>query len=315
MRRTAFAVPCVLVVLNAAASCGGHLGNATGNDGGGPVGDDQLLDSAPPPYDAGSLPDVTAVDVSLPPPDATEVDAYDAGVAYGLIYFENGGFGQNVQGSFFAEFYEGPTGLFTGCTLTGQSGGCSAYQCPGASPIDAGAMLSAGVLTISGGSLPAGGVPVTLAPGTGYSYTAPGSIYTPGQTMTVSASGATVPAFDQTVVGLGIVTLTTPPSPGVGGSYLITTSQDLATAWTGGAAGAQVWIYFTTSGGPNQTFAYCSFDATAGQGIVPQPLLALFKGSSGFMSAIHTNPSTFAAGTFPTQIASLAYNFSQVTFQ
>jgi hypothetical protein len=329
-RAALFALACVPIVVNAVVSCGGKLGEGAGDGGpagaggaGGPFGGGggpPQVDASrppPPPSDGGViLPDgsTPTVDATVPPVDSS-LPPFDAGgTAYnGFLYFENGGFnGQPTQGSFFAEFFPGPNGIYAGCTIIGQTGTCIAYTCPGSSPIDAGQPQSAGTITISGGALPSGGVPLT---GPIYSYSSAGPIYSGGQQMSVVASGGAIPAFNEALVGLDNVTLTS-PQPAAGGQYTISTSQDLLASWTGGTAGAQVWIYFTNNG-PAQTIAYCAFDAAAGKGDVPQVVVALFKGQSGFFAPIQTNPSAFIIGNSSdtAQIASLAYNFSQATFQ
>jgi hypothetical protein len=109
-----------------------------------------------------------------------------------------------------------------------------------------------------------------------------GSVFAPGQTLTVAASGATVPAFGpQSVTAPGTFTVSA-PTWASGSAPTVSASSDLALAWTGGQSGALVTFELT---GDNQSVRgymvlSCAWDATLGQGAVPHALLAQMVGFS-----------------------------------
>ena len=199
----------------------------------------------------------------------------DAGGATGYVYFEQCVGGPtlclSIQFAFNAEFYPSPT---SSCSPTVTSGACAFYSgCTSTSP----AAVSAGTLTISGGNL-GSGIAVMPDSTNAYNYTAASAMFSAGQTLTVSASGGTVPAFGpESVVAPPAPVLTAPASNG--GSYTIPTSSDLTVTWTGGQAGAQVLVEGTNTGTPQDYFS-CIWDGAAGQGTVPRAVLAGLAGTS-----------------------------------
>jgi hypothetical protein len=114
----------------------------------------------------------------------------------------------------------------------------------------------------------------------------------------VSASGAVVPAFaNQTWVVPPLITLTAPPL-----DVPLPTSSDVVFAWTGGIPGAQVVLFFLS----RQSQVYCGFDAMAGQGVVPQAVVAGFqKGldqSAPELTWGQFSSTTFTMGTWTIQL-------------
>jgi hypothetical protein len=212
-----------------------------------------------------------------------------------------------VQFDFFASFLSGAA---TSCTPTTTSGSCSFYtNCTSTTP----AGVSAGTLTISGGNLGAG---VAVMPGASnqYTYTASSSMFSAGQTLTVSASGATVPAFGpESVAAPALAVLTSPAASG--GAYTITTSADLAVAWTGGQAGAQLILEGTTTGTP-QSYFTCTWDGALGQGTVPHAVLAGLAGqANGYLIYGQFTTTSFTSGGYSISESALPFTGGTATFQ
>jgi hypothetical protein len=99
---------------------------------------------------------------------------------------------------------------------------------------------TAGTLTLSGASIPAGTtVQTNLGTFNAYSDTASGTYFDPGQTVMVSASGGTVPAFGpQALTSPGLLS-TTVPAWGASGQGAVPQSllaQMVGTGWSVGFA-------------------------------------------------------------------------------
>jgi hypothetical protein len=197
----------------------------------------------------------------------------------GSLYFEQCAGSSSLcggtQGYFFGSFTQGPT---TSCAPTLTSGGCMLYTNCNTAPTPG---VSAGTITISGGDL-AGGIAVMAAPNNfeEYVYMASGSLFSAGQTLTLVASGATVPAFGPvSVIAPPNVTLTAPAATSTG--YTIATSTDLGVAWNGGRAGDQVIFEGAANPmGQTQSYFVCTWDASVGMASVPQAILAGLAGQS-----------------------------------
>ena len=143
-----------------------------------------------------------------------------------------------------------PPGPFDACSAQRVYGSCVVSPPPCS---DAGTSsssveyASAGVLTLNGISTGSTTVPPYDDPSYGYDYAVPGSLFSAGAAITVSASGSVVPPFTSPrVTGPATVTLTAPrPASGSDGTtFPIPPGVDLALAWTGGEPGAQVGISF-----------------------------------------------------------------------
>ncbi|HEY1696068.1 MAG TPA: hypothetical protein VGG39_28070 [Polyangiaceae bacterium] len=211
---------------------------------------------------------------------------------------------------FWAGFFE-----TTPLTCTSRAAGactvstCSAYQ---------GDYDSAGTLAIAGGSIPAG---TTVDTGEVFDSYAPasqgGTLFTPGQALTVSASGATVPAFGpQSVTAPGTIAVTAPTWAG-GSSPTISASSDLALAWTGGQSGATVTFSLTAA---NQTsrssmVLSCAWDATSGAGTVPHALLGQMvgypDGASWYGGFAQQATTTFGAGGYLVALSAVVLQDTQ----
>jgi hypothetical protein len=208
---------------------------------------------------------------------------------------------------FYAGFFQSAT--TQACTIT-TSGSCAVYSCPGGQPQPTG--VSAGTLTISGGSIPAG---TTISPDTtnSYTYQSSGTLYSAGQTLTVSATGGTVPAFGpESVVAPGLPTLVAPPAST--GGYTISTAADLGVQWLGGVAGATIIFEGTASN--SATYFTCEWPASDGKGDVPQAVLKPLAGQTGgFLIYGQYTATTFTAGQYTVSEAALPFSGAAATFQ
>jgi len=171
--------------------------------------------------------------------------------------------------------------------------------------------VSAGTLTISGGSLGS----VVVMPGTGnsYSYTS-AATFSPGQTLTVTASGATVPAFGpESVTAPAVAVLTVPAA--TSGTYMISTAADLSLVWTGGQAGAQLIVEGTSSGTP-QSYFTCTWDASLGQATIPHAILAGLAGqTNGYFIYGQFTTTNFTAGGYSISESALPFAGGMANYQ
>jgi hypothetical protein len=194
-----------------------------------------------------------------------------------------------------------------GCTVT-FTGNCKVLSCPGGA-VDAGVLVvthqSAGPVTITG-TTPS----ITLQPGTdGGAYvgqTFLGALWSGGETLSVSAAGAEVPAFfGQSVQAPSTITLTAPVCSLASCSQPIDRAAPLQVTWTGGVYGT---VYVTVSSAPLGPVAVvqCSFPAGAGSGSIAPAMLAnlpaALDGGATF-SIVNMSQAYFDAGVYQVQLA------------
>ena len=108
-------------------------------------------------------------------------------------------------------------------------GPCLVTTCAAHAASDAGvvSLASAGALHVSGGAFGDAGVQIGAGNLGAYLYNTTGPMFAPGDTLTVSGAGATVPAFPkQSVVAPGAITVTAPTaSPDAGALVISTTTR------------------------------------------------------------------------------------------
>lgn len=183
--------------------------------------------------------------------------------------------------AFFSQGGTASEGPDADCTKR-EEGSCSVVVCnygptPDAGTVeDAGtppAAPHAGVITINGGT------EITLTPdeATGLypTLTAPAltNIWDTAD-IAVSAAGATVPAFADSLAPPAAITFTAPALDFVT-PLAIDKANDLAVTWDNGAAGTKVsFLLATTKPGVKSAMITCSFDAAGGTGSVPKGALA-----------------------------------------
>ena len=182
-------------------------------------------------------------------------------------------------------------------TLDAGPGSCTVGALSFQPPPASGTQVSAGTITVTGGS-----APIALAPADGGS----GEQYAPlqhagtvasGQTLTIAASGATVPAFSTNLVVPDAVTFTQPDIVDAS-SLAIGRSTDWPIAWTGGSAGTLTFQVSQTVGATG-TLIVCTFPESAGSGVIPAAALGYLTPSSaldgGSPESTSVGVSTFAS--------------------
>jgi hypothetical protein len=174
--------------------------------------------------------------------------------------------------------------------------------------------VSAGTITVSDPWL---SPPVTLTPMSttnSYQYSSSSPGFTAGQTITVTASGATVPAFGpEGVAAPQLTQLTTPQITPDSGTVIIPTGADLVVTWSGGQAGATMLLEAAGSNG--QDYTYCTWNGSDGKGIVPAATLKPFSGTSGYVVYGQYNTTSFYAGPYAISLTALPYTGGAVSFQ
>jgi len=227
-------------------------------------------------------------------------------------------------GAFTAAFFATQREPPPGCASQAPDGGaCVVTTCPGHAPTDAGLVVlaSAGALDVTGGAFGDAGVQVGADNVGSYLYNTTGPMFAPGDMLSVSGAGGTVPAFPaQTLTAPGAITVTAPLA-GDAGTLVIPTAQSLVVTWTGGVAGAHVIFTlnaFFASGASASTA--CSWDAAAGQGTVPAsalaPLVAGTAQAGGSTAVWYQQAQTaFATGRWAVTMQADIHGGSLVTFQ
>lgn len=249
---------------------------------------------------------------------AEAAPAPDGGVS-GFIQFAevpDGG------GQFTAAFYGAPVPPLPGCTSVVADGGpCIVTTCTGHTSSDGGgvSLVSAGDLTVTGGAFGDAGTQIGPDNLGSYFYDTTGPMFSPGDTLSVTGAGATVPAFpEQSIVAPGGITLTS-PAPTDSGALVIPTSTDLALTWTGGVAGARVIVDLTAFfAGGGSASTVCSWDASAGQGTIPAAALEpLAAGDAGTSTAVWSQQaeSAFDVGSWSVGIRALVNGGALVSFE
>src|SRR5579859_1217871 len=205
--------------------------------------------------------------------DAGEAGGGDASL-FGFVDFRQH---EIAGGDFVGAFYGSQLHAAPGCTSSATDGGaCVVTTCAANVASDAGAvaLVTAGALTVTGGAFGDAGIAIGPDSLGSYLYNTTGPMFVAGDTLTVAAAGATVPAFPaQTLTTPGPITLTAPVADG--GTMTIPSASDLTVTWTGGTTGNRVVVdlaAFFTSGASAGTV--CAWDATAGTGTIPAAQLA-----------------------------------------
>ena len=165
------------------------------------------------------------------------------------------------------------------------SGPCRVVDCLGdpdaGEPPPAGA--PAGTVEVSKGStVLLSGEPA--ADGTYPVNSKDGQLWNPGDALVLSASGAAVPAFTQSLTAPGPIELDPSMMPD-SGLATVKRSADYALKWK--PLGSQVTITLTqlpvaVTDLRNTVRVVCEFDGQGGQGVVPKDAMSALKASSGF---------------------------------
>ena len=196
------------------------------------------------------------------------------------------------------------------CTLS-VVGDCQAYACVVQS-LDAGSsgpappLVSAGTVTISGGTTVA-----TMTPDQTNIYTTSSntqSLFAGGETLSFATSGAAAPASTTMLIAPTPVTITTPAQAA---SYTITRANGFALAWSRGGAGTVVIgiqsAITSTAPGTQYGSVRCEFPVAGGSAIVPAASLAVLPvGNASFQMAV-ANRASSAVGDWVMNVSAVSY--------
>jgi hypothetical protein len=157
------------------------------------------------------------------------------------------------------------------CEVTSCSGGSTGTTPPGA---------AAGTVTVSGGAKTVTLQTSALGP---VSESTNALYWNGGQTLSVSATGATVGAFNATLVVPQQIVVIHPYLPATG-SVAISRSGGLTLDWSGGQAGQAVFVLAAGSGG-SSTSAICRYPASQTHAVLPAQVLMMFPAGLASFSA------------------------------
>jgi hypothetical protein len=173
---------------------------------------------------------------------------------------------------------------------------------------------SAGVITVDGAK-----VPITLTPAMptpGYPpFQSPMPLWSGGETITVTAAGADVPAFTAHATAPARVTVTAPAA----GMLTLPRSADLTVTWTNGGAGE---VHLTLDADPSAPLQGssldCRFPSSAGTATVPSAALQLLPAGHAQLQIATGAPIDLQAGDYALQISvtsDAGYAGAMVTLQ
>jgi hypothetical protein len=184
------------------------------------------------------------------------------------------------------------------CVKTESRGACTTLLCAVSGVVD---QPSAGTITIHVGDRT-----VTLAPGADHTYPAwqdaTSALFSAGETLSIEASGADVPAFSGTVVAPQVPTIRAPVLPPDGAPLAVARSADLALTWD---AAAGVSIELTLSGAASdgqRAVALCSFDGSSGAASVPASALGAVQAGAGSLSIAARSAHEIDVGDYAIQL-------------
>jgi hypothetical protein len=202
----------------------------------------------------------------------------------GNIYVEQPGINPNLPG-ITAQFTElsGPTSEPQPTVVPIDAGPSSCTVTQTTRPTASASRVLPRLMSVSAGTITmVGAMSLVLAPqvyslgdgGTSVRYAVPpGSTgFPPGQPLTITASGATVPAFS---LAISVPTAIAVTQPDLNASPLtIVRSMDLPIAWTGGGPVGNVNFSLLQDVGGTTIDVQCSAPSSAGHGVIPASALS-----------------------------------------
>lgn len=200
-----------------------------------------------------------------------------------------------------ASFGTGPGGSCTEQT----SGTCVVRRCP-SSAGDAGttAGSSAGAITFTGGA----GAPITIMPGANGVYAANTMMaarWRAGETVTVRAAGATVPAFEAMLAFPASITVTEPAVSPLA-MLRVPRATPLTTRWTAMGTAGEVNVSVVSTAMNTVTLATCTYPISAGMAVIPSAVLGNLVAGTGSFSVTATAATTVTAGGWSVAVAANA---------
>lgn len=175
----------------------------------------------------------------------------DSGVEYSAV----GGFAKGASSS---------------CTTTASQNNCEVVDCSGDD--DPGTDVSAGTITVTGGTNDLTMQPTTTNSTILYSASNEEELWDGTQTLTFSAAGDTVPAFSTDVSPPADVTLQSPALPAQGSPLQVDASSDLDIEWdTSNLSSGRFTVLL---GRTTANSVRCDWSATSGSQTIPSSLLS-----------------------------------------
>lgn len=211
---------------------------------------------------------------------------------YGFVYASNTSNSSSKRHVLVAMIYSQP---YMSCT-TKTSGGCTLSICQVPEPAKP-PYASAGTLTLTGGART-----LTLTPNADKSYTTlvdnTQTLWNGGEPLTLTASGADVPAFTTQLTAPTPVVITSPLPPGAGGPISISRASDLQMTWTGGNGKVRGGI--SVSYASSTASLICVAAASAGSYTLPAAMIAQLPASpmSGILFAYSDAQSQVVSGNY-----------------
>jgi hypothetical protein len=226
-----------------------------------------------------------------------------------------GNIGQ-YQGVIEAQFYASATTIPSSCPQAQPVAPCLiSPQCANPQAVPG---VSAGTLSLAGSQWSASSASLTLGSDGTYDTPLLQTLFSPGATLTVSATGGDAPAFSGlTIDAPSTVTVTTTAPGGFGA---ISTTADLPIQWTGGQAGAQLTVYFnempTAPSTEEPMIVACTFDASLGHATIPQAALAPLAGrKQAIMNSRQIVSKQFNVAGWSLQVVASADLFVDASFE
>lgn len=108
--------------------------------------------------------------------------------------------------------------------------------------------------------------------------------FAPGDALTITASGDTVPPFSAEITVPNSITLTQPNL--TSSSLTVVQSKDFAVAWTGGGPAGDVTLEFNQRVGATMTVVQCSAPAGGGRAVVPASALGYLTATTELSSGV-----------------------------
>ncbi len=216
-----------------------------------------------------------------------------------------GGVPSSFSSSIYARFASGPASA-NPCVIT-TSSNCTTTVCTsdGGLSETVVTLSSAGTLSIAG-TLVDGGI--SLMPRTNGTYydQLNTQLWAGGETLTLSATGAVVPAFSAQTVVAPLDIVVTAPSCATNNCGTLSRSTPLTVSWTGGGS-STVDVDLTVNDSVNLRVGkiLCTFPASAGTGVIPTGVLATVPAGQGFLTIKPTGSTSFAAGAWMVSIIAI----------
>jgi hypothetical protein len=243
-------------------------------DGG--VGSDGATTGNGPGTDGG---DATDLENATSTPDlATPIEGYGTVYAYltrataSTVEYESTAVGASFT-------YPSTTTSTASCTTT-TVGDCEVTSCSGGGTGTTPPGAAAGTVTVSGGSKTVTLQTSALGP---VSESTNALYWNGGQLLSVSATGATVGAFNATLVVPQQIVVTHPYLPATG-SVAISRTGGLTLDWSGGQAGQAVFVLAAGSAS-SSTSAICRYPASQTHAVLPAQVLSMFPAGLASFSA------------------------------